>query len=224
MADTRHKRTSRQAASDAVDSVRSSARELTAEARAQIEDAAEERKRAAAERISRVADAVHDAADALDGELGVVADYVHAGADRLSAVAYDVHDRGIGELTDSARRFARRQPLAVAGLAALVGFAAIRLVTAPASDAYDDGYDGHDDYDEYDEYDHDDGVRRDAVPAAAFEDAGNASGDPGGVAPEAPGFGEDDEGEPEADGTASTRTGGATSAGGDAGASQAKPS
>ncbi|PRY92030.1 hypothetical protein BCF33_2723 [Hasllibacter halocynthiae] len=187
-------RKGREAVSDATEKAKETAREVAADARARLEEAAEDRKRQAAERMERIAGAVHDAADALDGELGLAADYVHAGAGWLDEMAAEVEAHGIGELTDSVRRFARRQPLAVAGVAALVGFAALRFVTMPKAD--EDGYDYDEDEDEDREGDRGGRAGRQApsgIPRSAFEEDDSVSGDPGGVAPEAPGFATDAE-------------------------------
>lgn len=194
--------------SEVASAVRGAARDVLSTAGDRIGDAAEQRKNAAADRLMRVADAAHRAADELGEDVPLVPDYVHLGAERLETLAEDVRERGVGELAGAARRFARRRPAAVAGAAALVGFAAVRFLTAASpDDEYDDYEDGDYEYD--DDRDFDDDRARDSLPRSAFADDEMSSGDPGGEHPTAPGFATSDGGKQyDHEGGKSTGTGG----------------
>lgn len=186
----------RRAVSDVASSATEAAQGLASKAGEQLHDVAEERKAAGAERAQRIAHAVERAAGELDEELPAVGDYVRRAAKELEHVAETVRDREPAELLDVAQDLARRQPVLFAGATALLGFAAVRFLTASAP-ADRGGYRSG-------------GTVGTGTGAArsgrATTDGGaeleralsaggsgsHASGDPGGVAPEAPGLGLDD--------------------------------
>jgi ElaB/YqjD/DUF883 family membrane-anchored ribosome-binding protein len=79
-----------------------------------------------AEVVGRFANATKRAADELDQESPQVARLVRGVADRLENYADDLRDQSVDELVQGASNFTRRQPAVVFGLAALVGFFALR--------------------------------------------------------------------------------------------------
>ncbi|TFL15966.1 hypothetical protein [Jannaschia formosa] len=196
-------------ASEKASAARDTARDALSMASERIDAVVSERKTAAAERVERFAGAAHDAADRFEEEAPAVGDVVHMGAEYLEDLARAVRERGVGELSDEVRRFARRHPAAVAGTAALLGFAAVRVLTSgsPRGERDEEDY-GDEDYGDQDDRDQGDGdlgendqdekagtdadaggeSGRDRVPSSAFEDRSKSSGDPGGKTPVAPGF------------------------------------
>lgn len=102
-------------------------------------DLAEKQKRAGADRLGGMARAVHQAADQLDPELPPQARaYIHEAADSIDRVSAAIRDRSVGDLVDTAGKFARRQPAAFFGGAVLAGFVLSRFLK---SSSHDDGSD-----------------------------------------------------------------------------------
>lgn len=173
----------KQAASDVKDEATQAARDVAGTARDEIQGALEEQKAAGAERARRVADAIDRAGKELEREIPVVGDAMHRAAHEIEAIADALRDREPAELLDVAQDFARRQPAMFAGALGLVGFAAVRfLMASPRSDQAAAGSTGRSTS----------GAERTgmtSMPQVASKSSGTASGDPGGVSPEAPGFG-----------------------------------
>jgi hypothetical protein len=96
------------------------------------QDLAEDQKTAGARKIGEVAEAVHGAAERLTPELPQLGQWTHTAADALEQAAASLRERSVGELLDSCTRFARSQPLAFFGAAALAGFAAARFIKSSA--------------------------------------------------------------------------------------------
>ena len=117
-------------------------------------------------------------------------DYVRRAAHEIGTLADAVRDRDPAELVEVAQDFARRQPALFAGVTGLLGFAAVRFLTASAprgGSASGSGYGGSG-YGGRKAI----GTGGSAELDAALAPGGSAtpaSGDPGGVAPVAPGFG-----------------------------------
>ena len=141
----------------------------------------------------RIADAVDRAGGELDREIPFVGDYVHRAADELETVGRAVRQRDVDELVGVAQDFARRQPAIFAGVVGLAGFAAVRFVMASAQRSAS-GSGGQRSFGSYRGEQRSEGSHggEAAMRAALGESTGHASGDPGGVAPEAPGLGLDD--------------------------------
>jgi hypothetical protein len=99
------------------------------------QDLAEDQKTAGARKIGEVAEAVHGAAERLNPELPQLAQWTHTAADALEEAAASLRERSVGELLDSCTRFARSQPLAFFGAAALAGFVAARFIKSSAAPA-----------------------------------------------------------------------------------------
>ena len=175
--------TARRNASEMATEATEKAQELAATASEQLQGAVERQKAEGAERAHRIAQAIERAGDDLGEEIPVVGDYVRRAAHEIDTLAEAVRERDAGELLGVAQDFARRQPALFAGVTGLLGFAAVRFLTASApAGGTRAGYGG-----------------RRAIGAggrseldAALAPGGAtapSSGDPGGVAPEAPGFG-----------------------------------
>jgi hypothetical protein len=102
---------------------------VTETARRATAERAEAAKDAAAERTSEEAERVRDAASSFDPGT-----FAHAATDRLadnlSDVAHSIRETDLSHLTNDLTVFARRQPLLFFGGAALLGFAAGRMIKA----------------------------------------------------------------------------------------------
>ena len=179
----------RQTASQVADDATEAVSELAASASEQIQEAAAEQKEAAAERVLRIADAVDRAGGELDREIPFVGDYVHRTARELKTVGTTVRDRDLRELVGVTQDFARRQPALFAGVAGLIGFAAVRFVMASTTNGAE-GYGSASGGSTLGGSRQGGGRGEAALQAALREADGSAadgpSGDPGGVAPRAP--------------------------------------
>ena len=183
----------RRAASGVKAEATQAARDVAATARGEIQGALEEQKAAGAERAKRIAGAIDRAGDELGEEIPMVGEMMHRAAREIEHTATAVREREPGELVEVAQDFARRQPALFAGAVGLLGFAAVRFLKAsPRAGGHAGGYDAT-------------APRRlGAPPASALGSTGAASrgpaptgmgsGDPGGVATQAPGLGLEDQG------------------------------
>ena len=184
----------RKVAADVSANASEAARGLASSATEQLHDVAEDRKEQAAERVSRIAQAVDNAAGELDREIPFVGHYVHRTAHELEVVAGEVRERDVSELVDVAKGFARRQPALFAGVTGLLGFAAVRfLMASPSSVEGAQGAAGSSGQRAFggsaDRRSGNPGTEEEALKEALSPDRDTPiSGDPGGVAPEAPGF------------------------------------
>lgn len=170
-------------------------------------DTVAERKSAGVERVKRVAGAIDRAAGELDEEAPQAARYVRLAAEELRNASEAVAGRDVGDLLDVVQDFARRQPAIFIGATALAGFAVVRFLMTSGSrderrredDAADfgggvavagnaPGWDVGDDVDTALAGDlSGSSVGMEPLVPEPIEPS-SASGDPGGVSPEAPGF------------------------------------
>lgn len=177
--------TARRNASEMATEATEKAQELAATASEQLQGAVERQKAEGAERAHRIAQAIERAGDDLGEEIPVVGDYVRRAAHEIDTLADAVRERDPAELLGVAQDFARRQPALFAGVTGLVGFAAVRFLTASAPAG---GTASGSDYGGQRTIGSDSKSDLDAALAPGGSEA-PASGDPGGVAPGAPGFG-----------------------------------
>jgi hypothetical protein len=97
------------------------------DARTQAEGLAKEGARAGADQVGGLARAVHRAADELEQQSPALARTIHEAASAVDGMARQLRGSSPGEMMRSAEDFARRQPLAFFGAAALAGFALARF-------------------------------------------------------------------------------------------------
>jgi vacuolar-type H+-ATPase subunit H len=115
-----------------VDEARAQGEEILGTARERAESLAEEQKAMGAEKASKFADAIRHAAQDLEGASPEVARHVRSAADSVQGIASALRDRSAGQLFDDATAFARSQPTAFFGVAALAGFALARFMKSSA--------------------------------------------------------------------------------------------
>jgi len=96
---------------------------------------AEDQKAAGARKIGDVAQVVHGAAGQLHAELPQVAKSIDDAATALERAAIRLHERSVDDLIGSCATFARSQPLAFFGAAALTGFLAARFLKSSSDRA-----------------------------------------------------------------------------------------
>ena len=162
-----------------------SAKTMASDAGAKANDAFEDQKAAGAKRIKGISGAIRRAADELEGELPPAATYIRRAADEIDAMTDAVQRRDVRQILTDVQGFARRQPAAFLGATVLGGFAVMRLLRTPtvpheaAGDVHASGAGRS-------------LVAADSVAGSPFPldraSIKGGSGDPGGIAPEAPGF------------------------------------
>lgn len=106
------------------------AKESASEASERLLDAVEHQKLAGAVQVREVADAIQRAADALDEKIPQAARYVRLAAQELENASEAIGRRNVGEIFEVVQDFARRRPAAFLGATALAGFATVRFLMA----------------------------------------------------------------------------------------------
>ncbi len=172
-------------ASGLLGDAKASAKNMASGAGAKANDAFEDQKTAGANKIKGISGAIRRAADELEGELPPAATYIRRAADEIDSMTDAVQRRDVRQILSDVQGFARRQPAAFLGATVLGGFAVMRLLRTPTA-THDTGENAHAS-----------GTGRSLVAADLV--AGSpfpldrasikgGPGDPGGMAPEAPGF------------------------------------
>ena len=105
----------------------STGEEIAGAARERVEGLADEGKRAAAEQASGFAGAIRHAAEDLESSSPEIARHVRTAADSVEGISAALRERSAGQLMQDVTDFARRQPAAFFGVAALAGFALARF-------------------------------------------------------------------------------------------------
>lgn len=174
------------------------AKRSTSEASDRLLGAVEQQKAAGADQVREVADAIQRAADALDEKIPQAARYVRLAAQELENASEAINRRDVGEIFEVVQDFARRRPAAFLGATALAGFATARFLMASAQGRQD----RRPDRDWPDDSGAISGRSGGSSSKTSASAAGSnwaaevpvssgpstASGDPGGVSPQAPGF------------------------------------
>lgn len=130
--------TSREAGKDAkqtaerlAEDARSTAEKLSGRARDEVWSQAERARSGVASEVSGIADALHRAAEEMRSGSPQERTFGQI-AEGLADMSKTIRDRDVGQLAEDASDFARRNPIAFLGGAALAGFAAIRFAKASA--------------------------------------------------------------------------------------------
>ncbi|WP_424929755.1 hypothetical protein [Amaricoccus tamworthensis] len=126
------------AANDARNEIRSSAEKVTETVTSEAAAYAKSAKSTTADEISDVASALRTAADELRSGSPQARTFSQI-ADGLADASEALRDRDLGETVSDVNNFARRNPLAFLGGAALVGFAATRFAKASSGTSANSG-------------------------------------------------------------------------------------
>jgi ElaB/YqjD/DUF883 family membrane-anchored ribosome-binding protein len=111
------------------------AADVASQAGDKIKEAVTERKVAGADYVGNLAEAVRRAGREFDNELPVAGKYIRKAASQIENVADSIRTGDFNDLVKNAQSFARRQPTAFLGIAALAGFAAVRFLKSSSSEA-----------------------------------------------------------------------------------------
>ena len=85
--------------------------------------------------LENVSEVINDAARSVDERLGEdYGDYAHRAADAVADFAGRVRDKSIDDILDDTRDFVRKSPAVAIGVAAVAGFALIRVIKSGLDD------------------------------------------------------------------------------------------
>lgn len=85
--------------------------------------------------LTDVSEVINDAAKSVDERLGGdYGDYAHRAAGAVADFAGRIRDKSVDDIIDDTRDFVRKSPVVAIGLAAVVGFALIRVVKTGLDD------------------------------------------------------------------------------------------
>jgi len=114
------------------ESVVDSAKGMASQAADKLKETVDGQKTAGAEYVHGIADAMRRAAREFDSEVPIVGSYMRRAADQVENVSQSIKNGDIEDLVQTAQSFARRQPTAFFGIAALAGFGVIRFLKSSA--------------------------------------------------------------------------------------------
>lgn len=110
------------------------AKDVASQASDKLKDTMAETKGAGAEYVGHLAETIRRAAKEFDNDLPIAGKYIRKAAAQVDNVSDSLRTGDFNDLIEGAQTFARRQPTAFLGLAALAGFAAVRfLKSSPAT-------------------------------------------------------------------------------------------
>jgi gas vesicle protein len=104
------------------------AKDVASQASDRLKDTMAETKGAGAEYVGNLAETIRRAAKEFDNELPIAGKYIRKAAAQVDNVSDSLRTGDFNDLIEGAQTFARRQPTAFLGLAALAGFAAVRFL------------------------------------------------------------------------------------------------
>lgn len=104
------------------------AKGMASQATGKLKEAMSEQKGAGAEYVGNLAEAMRRAAREFDNDLPIAGKYIRRAASQVENVSDSIRTGDFKDLIDTAQTFARRQPTAFLGLAALAGFMAVRFL------------------------------------------------------------------------------------------------
>jgi methionine synthase II (cobalamin-independent) len=104
------------------------ARDMADQATDKIKEAVSDKKAAGADYVSSLAETIRRAGREFDDDLPIAGKYIRKAASQVDNVADSIRTGDFNDLVRNAQSFARRQPTAFLGIAALTGFAVVRFL------------------------------------------------------------------------------------------------
>jgi len=93
--------------------------------------------------LEDVSEVINDAARSVDERLGAdYGDYAHRAADAVAGFAGRIRGKSVDDIMDDTKDFVRKSPVVAIGIAAVAGFALIRVIKAGLDDARGGGRGG----------------------------------------------------------------------------------
>jgi ElaB/YqjD/DUF883 family membrane-anchored ribosome-binding protein len=113
---------------DQASGLASDAREMVGQAADKIKETVSDKKAAGADYVGSLAETIRRASREFDNDLPIAGKYIRKAASQVENVADSIRSGEFSDLVRNAQSFARRQPTAFLGIAALAGFAAVRFL------------------------------------------------------------------------------------------------
>jgi ElaB/YqjD/DUF883 family membrane-anchored ribosome-binding protein len=104
------------------------AKDVASQATDKLKETVSEKKGAGADYVSNLADTIRRAAREFDADLPIAGSYMRKAASQVESVSDSIRVGDFNDVVRNAQHFARRQPTAFLGLAALAGFAVVRFL------------------------------------------------------------------------------------------------
>lgn len=109
------------------------AKGVASQAADKLKELVDDQKTAGADYVHGVADAMRRAAREFEREVPIAATYMRKAADQVENVSQSIKNGDIEDLIRTAQTFARRQPTAFFGIAALAGFGIVRFLKSSSA-------------------------------------------------------------------------------------------
>jgi hypothetical protein len=121
---------------DQAEGITETARDVASNAGETIKTALADKKGFAADCLTDIAGTLRRASHEFDGQMPPAGQYIRRAAGQVDKFSEALRTRDAAELVKDVQDFARRQPVAVLGMAVLAGFAAVRVMkSAPLPSA-----------------------------------------------------------------------------------------
>jgi ElaB/YqjD/DUF883 family membrane-anchored ribosome-binding protein len=104
------------------------AKDIASQATDKLKDTVAERKSAGADYVESLAETIRRAAKEFDTDLPIAGSYMRKAASQVEGVSDSIRTGNFNDVVRNAQDFARRQPTAFLGIAALAGFAVVRFL------------------------------------------------------------------------------------------------
>jgi len=115
------------------------AKNVASQATEKLKETVSEQKGAGAEYIGTLAETMRRAAREFDNDLPIAGKYMRKAATQVENVSDSIKTGDFNDLIENAQTFARRQPTAFLGLAALAGFMAVRFLKSSPGTGFESG-------------------------------------------------------------------------------------
>jgi len=115
------------------------AKNMASQATDKLKETVSEQKGAGAEYIGTLAETMRRAAREFDNDLPIAGRYIRKAAAQVETVSDSIKTGDFNDLIENAQTFARRQPTAFLGLAALAGFMAVRFLKSSPGTGFESG-------------------------------------------------------------------------------------
>ena len=109
------------------------AQDVASQSADKLKESIAAKKSAGADYVGNAADTIRRAAREFDTDLPIVGTYMRKAASQVESVSDSIRMGELNDVVRNAQDFARRQPTAFLGLAALAGFAAIRFLKSSSA-------------------------------------------------------------------------------------------
>jgi ElaB/YqjD/DUF883 family membrane-anchored ribosome-binding protein len=106
----------------------SAAKDMAGQAADKVKEAVSDKKGAGADYVGSLAETIRRAGREFDNDLPIAGKYIRKAASQVENVADSIRSGDFNDLVRNAQSFARRQPTAFLGIAALAGFAVVRFL------------------------------------------------------------------------------------------------